>query len=358
MMRGRSAPMMAGASLAEMMVGLAVGMVVMVVVLQLGVLFDARRKSVSGMAEAGIDGSLAVSSLTRELRMAGSGLGPPDALRCELTKAEGLALGSGFPLWPVVISNGTDGEPDTIELLASGKAQLLPAARLILAYAQGDPSISVDSTFGVAPNDWLMLQQSGTARCLLVRASAIPVGGFRIEPAVLPSGAVPAGGYAIGSALVNLGTLQRLRFSVGPDASLRQAQFDIESERWSVNPLAGGVVNLQAQYGFDARPGAQAAPTVSWWSDGLIDADGNGSTGNADDWRRLLAVRIAVVLRSTQRKEGACDTHAPSWYAGRAKDGQLEPTLLHIGKAADADCFRYRVIEAEVPLRNLLWSDA
>ncbi len=50
----------AGNSLAEMMVGLAVGLIVMAVVLKVGVLFDARRKSVSGMAAAHIDGTLAM----------------------------------------------------------------------------------------------------------------------------------------------------------------------------------------------------------------------------------------------------------------------------------------------------------
>ncbi len=347
-----------GASLAEMMVGLAVGLVVMVVVLKVGVLFDARRKSVAGMAEAHIDGMLAMQSLQRELRMAGNGLGPPDALRCELTRASGSALGPVLPLQPVTIINGAAAAPDTVELLASGKPQSLPAARLIAAYAQGNAGITVDSTFGVLPGDWLMLQQAGTARCLLIQAQTIPVGAFRIEPARLPDLAVPAGGYAAGSALVNLGSVQRLRYAIGTDASLQQAQFNIASGTWSSSAIASGIVNLQAQYGFDTRPGAPAAPLVTWWSDDIIDADGNGSVGNPGDWQRLLAVRIAIVIRSAERKEGACDTIAPTWIAGDPASGQLGPVSLSIGTSAGARCHRYRVIDAEIPLRNLLWTDA
>ena len=347
-----------GASLAEMMAGLSVGLIVMAVVLKVGVLFEARRKSISGTTEANIDGTLAMLSLQRELRMAGNGLGPPDALRCDLTRATGLTLGPVMPLQPLLIVNGVAGAPDSIELLASGKPQSLPAARLVAAYAQGNVGITVDSTFGVLPGDWLMLQQAGITRCLLVQAQALPVGAYRIDTATLPGQAVPAGAYGTGSALVNLGTLHRLRYGVASDDSLQQSQFDIASGNWASSALASGIVNLQAQYGIDARPGVQPVPTVTWWSDDIIDADGNGTVGNVGDWQRVLAVRIALVMRSAQRKDGACDTVAPTWTAGDAATGQLGPVSLSIGTAAHANCYRYRVIEADIPLRNLLWSDA
>lgn len=346
-----------GTSLAEMMVGLAVGLLVMAIVLKVGVLFDVRRKSVSGMSEVSIDGSMALLALTRELRMAGSGLGPPDALRCDLTRATGSSLGSAFPLWPLVIVNGAAGTPDALEVLASGKAQSLPAARLLATYAPGDPGVTVDSTFGVLPGDWLLLQQAGVQRCLLVQAHAIPVGAYRVEPETLPANSLPAAGVPTGSALINLGTVHRQRYSINADATLQLAQFDIAAERWSSSALAANVVNLQAQYGFDARPGPQAIPMVTWWSDDILDADGNGATGNAADWQRLLAVRIAVVMRSAQRKDGPCDSVAPTWTAGDPASGVLTRRPLSIGSVADARCFRYRVMEAEVPLRNLLWSD-
>lgn len=348
----------AGNSLAEMMVGLAVGLIVMAIVLKVGVLFDARRKSVSGMAAANIDGTLAMLSLVRELRMAGNGLGPPDALRCDLTRAAGSTLGPVMPLQPLIIVNGLADAPDSIEVLSSGKPQSLPAARLIAAFMQGSPSLTVDSTLGVLPGDWLMLQQAGTTRCLLLQAERIPIGAYRIEPATLPNLAVPAGGYGAGSALVNLGPVHRWRFAIGAGASLQQSQFDIVSGNWSSSAVASDIVNLQAQYGFDTRPGTQPVPSVTWWSDELIDADGNGAIGNGGDWQRVLAVRIAIVLRSAQRKEGPCDTTPPTWNAGDAVTGQLGPVSLSIGTAASARCYRYRVIEAEVPLRNVLWSDA
>ncbi len=347
-----------GASLAEMMVGLAIGLLVMAVVLKVGVLFDACRKSVSGTAEAHIDISLAMLSMTRELRMAGSGLGPPDALRCGLTRAVGSSAGPAFPLWPLLIINGGSGQPDTLELLSSGKPQSLPAARLLATYVPGDPGVSVDSTFGIVPGDWLLLQQAGLARCLLLQARAIPIGAYRVEPEALPVNSLPATGYPSGSALVNLGTVHRLRYAVAPDATLQQGQFDIAADRWSSSALAGNVVNLQAQYGMDARAGPQPVPVVTWWSDQIIDADGNGSTGNAGDWQRVLAVRLALVMRSAQRKDGPCDSVPPVWSAGDPATGRLAPMPLSIGSAPEARCFRYRVIETEVPLRNLLWSDA
>ncbi len=100
----------------------------------------------------------------------------------------------------------------------------------------------------------------------------------------------------------------------------------------------------------------------------MIDADGNGVAGDNGDLRRLLAVRVAVVARSSQGEPAIArcttTTSQPTWQAGDVVDGQLVDTPIAIDRNPDGSananwrCFSYRVFDTVVPLRNLLWSPA
>jgi type IV pilus assembly protein PilW len=122
--------------------------------------------------------------------------------------------------------------------------------------------------------------------------------------------------------------------------------------------LASAIVSLQAQYGFDARPGAQPNPQVNFWSDTLIDADANGVVGDAGDLQRVLAVRIALVARSAVLANEVCDANAPEWLAGNPVTGQLETQAIDVSFVPNWRCYRFRVLQDEIPLRNLIWNDA
>jgi type IV pilus assembly protein PilW len=95
---------------------------------------------------------------------------------------------------------------------------------------------------------------------------------------------------------------------------------------------------------------------VTFWSDTLIDADADGQVGDSGDWQRLLTIRFAVVVRSMQRREEACDAPVPTWLAGDAT-GALVNTDISLTHIADWRCWRYRVFQTEVPLRNQLWAE-
>jgi len=90
----------------------------------------------------------------------------------------------------------------------------------------------------------------------------------------------------------------------------------------------------------------------------MIDADSNGKAGDAGDLKRLIAIRFAVVARSSQRSDQGCNASQPQWTAGDATTGQLTSTDIALDHIDNWNCFRYRVLEAEVPLRNLIWNDS
>ncbi len=341
-----------GLSLIDLMVGLGIGMVAMLVTLNVAVTFEARRRSVTGTADAQDNAAYAITLMSREMRMAGSGLGPDNALGCVVRRAATGVVDDSFLLRPAIITAGTS---DELLTLSSG-THSAPAAHLIAPYTMDSGLLQLDSTLEMNAGDYLLLQAAGQPDCALLKISSLGAGSsYAVQPYVAP-GLLPGRVFDTDSAAINLGTLRYRRYKVDNQQSLRMESFNPGTGTWAGSTLAEGVASLQLQYGFDARPGTQTLPQVTFWSDDALDADGNGII-DGNDWRRLLALRIAIVTRSAQHKDGACDASTPQWLAGNVTTGALEPTTIRVDHLPDWRCWRYRVLQAEVPLRNLIWSD-
>lgn len=348
------------------MVGLAIGLLAMLVILQVAVLFESRRKAATGSSDAQVSGINVIASINRDLRIAGYGLGPADALACSVKRYYQGTIGD-LLLQPVTITDGINGAPDTLRILASAKQESSTSARLITPHPFDATILMLNSTLAIAVNDVLVLQEAGKP-CTMLQATAVPVSDFKVvhdaassawnspSPATL----FPATGYSVGAAVINLGNVTDHRYSVNAQNVLSGERYLSASDSWQQKPLASQIVNLQAQYGFDTRAGVQATPQITWWSSVMIDADNNGAIGDNGDLRRLLAVRLAIVAYSDKPEPpGAtgCDTSvAPVWLAGGNADGQLTPTAIDVSSIPDWRCYRYRVLQSVVPLRNLIWS--
>jgi type IV pilus assembly protein PilW len=114
-------------------------------------------------------------------------------------------------------------------------------------------------------------------------------------------------------------------------------------------PIAGGIVQLQAQYGKDKN------------NDGIVNELTEWETtppASATEWALVRALRLVVVARSAQAERpkdpvtgqiitGACNTTTVA-----------PPASIPIDLTADPDwqCYRYRVFETVVPLRNQIWA--
>jgi type IV pilus assembly protein PilW len=357
-----------GVGLTDLLVGLAIGMLAMLVIIKVAVLFESRRKSTVGAADAQQNVAIAVSLMSRELRMAGQGLGPVDSLGCSVAHDLGTSLGT-LSLVPVTIIDGTAGAPDAIQIFSSATRQSTAAAKLLIAHASSDTTMQIDSTLGMQPEDYLLFYEAGKA-CSLVRATAIPTGSYRVDhssmPLITPTTPAVAGGvatpaaldYGSGSRVINLGSLHLVRYAINTNNNLQTSRFNLASMDWQMAGMASGIVSLQAQYGFDNRSGLQTSPQVTFWSSSMIDADGNGTTGDPNDLKRLIAIRFAVVARSSERNDQGCNAVQPQWTAGDATTGQLALIDISLKHVTNWNCFRYRVLEAEVPLRNLIWNDS
>jgi type IV pilus assembly protein PilW len=347
-----------GLGLTDLMVGLAIGLLATLVIIKVAVLFEARRKSTTGIADAQMNASYALANLSRDVRMAGHGLGPSEALGCSVRRTLGTTVLTDWVLWPVTIIDGVDGAPDTLLVLSSGKSQSLTAARLIAPYTVSSDILMVNSTLGMTVGDTLLLHESGNTQCPLIKVTSIPIGDYRIRHASLPAGLLTATAYQEGAAVINLGTIHHQRYTINAKNQLLLERYDVTADTWQGSAFASDVVSLQAQLGYDARTTLSGALRVTRWSAAAFDANANGTAGDADDLRRVLAIRIAVVSRSAQRSDQGCSSAIPTWRAANESTGVMEDTPVAVNTLQDWACYRYRVLQAEIPLRNMIWSDS
>jgi type IV pilus assembly protein PilW len=153
---------------------------------------------------------------------------------------------------------------------------------------------------------------------------------------------------------------------------------------------ADNIVQLRAEYGVDDGVAGVGngivpftnVPGVYTAGDGLVDRWVPPATFNAlvtpplagPPWQSVIAVRLAVVARSAQPEKprgsnGAnCDATTDGTELGGAPDQRpvWSGGLIDVSGSGDPDpasmtnwkCYRYRVFETTVPLRNWIWKSS
>jgi type IV pilus assembly protein PilW len=368
-----------GFGLVELMVGMLIGLVVSAVIYQVIATFEGVKRSTTSAAGAQIDAAFSLSAIERDVRAAGWGMPSADIIRCNAYQTyhdDGTAFGPvpGFPQTPVRIIDGGNaaGASDTITVLWASSVRA-NVADLLLQNVQANPpatpaaelqptsAVAVSGTNGFA---WLT-DDSGV--CTLVRItnsvanpvapatvvlSHAPVTGTAAMPNYNATGAYMAGqawhtNYNQNPRLYDLGALTQRIYRVSGGSLQSQDYFSSSA----LIDVATNVVALKAQYGVSAA-GAQ---NVTAWVSAVNGAAGNWATPALADFKRIKAVRLAVVVRSPLRERpgagGVCTTTTTppvTWPGG---------PVIDLSNDADWQCYRYRVFETVVPLRNVLWAN-
>jgi type IV pilus assembly protein PilW len=352
----------AGFSLAELMVGLSLGLLTLLAMSQVYVEFHFQHRGADSDIAAQISAMNALYAIERDLLQAGQGMGDRRLLGCDARRDNGASL----MLAPARIAAGADGGPDTLNLLL-GDSRAAPV-RMVAALAPGSAVIAVGSTLGMHAGDALALQQQGRP-CALVRiagVNSVLQASRAAEDGNAPQGdadAVGTGGYGSDAMAFNLGRLAQVSYAIS-GARLQRTRTAYPGAALVTENIGADIVSLRLQYGFDTRPGEQSRLEVDTWSETMLDADRSGISGDRGDWQRMAALRVAVVARSPFRQAagsgGACRTtvegaaNAPDWDVTQA-DGQPGRNAISLAHVPDWQCYRYRVAEAVIPLRNVVW---
>jgi type IV pilus assembly protein PilW len=260
-------------------------------------------------------------------------------------------------LAPVVITDNPGG-PDSITVLYSAANERMLPAQLAEPTAGPNHDYKVDGTQGFADNNLILVVQGAT--CLLRQVSKVQAGTSTLEHTAGPydpvASYVPA--VAAGAAVFNLGTPTATGGPVWRTFSVASNRLQSEDvlrtlallPATSAQPIVDDIVDLQAQYGKD--DGTGGAPV----DDNIVDAWDTVPPADATAWRRVIAVRVAVLARSQNYEKpsvagGPCEAttaaNAPTWAGG----GFTVPGGL-------PSCYKYRVFETVIPLRNMIWRPA
>jgi type IV pilus assembly protein PilW len=390
-----------GLSLVELMVAVAVGMIAILVVMQATLSFEGQKRATVGTAGAMDEGAIGLFTLRREIQSAGYGMADPDLLACLIQAHEArfdnpaTAADFQFSIFPVLITQGVGGAPDSITINYSSSPMLATAATLIRNFpGDEDSTLKLNNRYGFNAGDVIILANpsvlatsppapAGTRQCSMYQVTRLPLAAGETDEiehkltqytnaagASVPSRFNKGGGLGIAypantTKVFNLGANPvSSQFFINNNQLVFQDQL---SGAPTPTVLLDNVISFQAQYGFDARAGAQpnlAVPPqnfangIGGFSDNIEDADGSGTAGNSDDWLRLGAVRIAIVVRNKYPEKpdpatGVCNTTTvpPAWTWGSIPAARMD-------ELGDWRCYRYRIFETVIPLRNMMWRTA
>jgi type IV pilus assembly protein PilW len=333
-----------GLSLVEIMVGLVLGMLSVLVVLQMFQQSDGAKRSALGGDDAQNSGALALTLLQRDLRQSGHGVAAFPIAGCDVTLPGGLTLGE---LAPVTINHADipagDAGTDTLLVVYGTSAGAPEGSRIINQPATGTYGVAAPASFAIGDRV-LASPAARPAPCTLVMTTVTAV----VSPS--PPNVSVATGVAgmTNGRLYNLGPAPRmLAYAVRTQqltqcdmlaADCTDAALADDPTVWV--PVGNQIVALRAQYGRDT-----SGPPM----DAVVDVFDQTAPANACDWMRVSALRIVVVARSAhQEREAVTAASAPTW-AGAAS------APIDLSDLDDWENFRYRSFETLVPLRNMTW---
>jgi len=198
-----SSPGQAGFSLIEILVGLVIGLLVSLVIMQVFTVYEGQKRTTTGASDAQTNGSIALYAITKELKMAGYGLLPAtDGAPLNCTTLTFGATGI-TDISPVIITDGgaAAGASDSIAIAiaTANKVMMLEHAVYTVISPEGAASIlwhdssraqDAATNMKITAEDLLKLG-------VIDRVISEPLGGAHREPKAI----IAATGDAIADAL-------------------------------------------------------------------------------------------------------------------------------------------------------------
>ena len=263
---------MAGLTLLEILVALAIGLIGIVVISQVFIVNEGYKRSTTSAGGAQTNGALALFSIERDARMAGWGISWSSALACSSLQwyydgeySNPPQAGGTLPtlrIAPVVITDGGAGA-DTLTIMYGSSAERVIPATL----SKNTPAISIDleidnsQGFKDTPGDLVIVAQGTT--CSLLQVTNETAGKIQRNPGVSGRFNPPNGGvlpaYNAGAQLFNLGRPTVNVYTINSGSLRLQGMFTAPSsnvvpsynDATTAVTVVDGIVDLQAQYGKD-----------------------------------------------------------------------------------------------------------
>lgn len=348
-------PQQTGIGLVEIMVGMLIGILGMLAMMQVLGLSETQRRNSQAGGDSQSNGMIALFGLQRDISQAGYGIGSRDVLGCDLILPGGATLAN---LAPVTINHplipAGDANTDTL-LIISGNTHGATEGDRINGVTGSAYVVATPTAFD--ENDWLIAARENTTS---PRVTSCTLTLTQVTAA--PGSNVPVGTANASLAqgrLFNLGqTPSIIAYAIRNNQLVRcdfmtQDCSDDAQANWSA--LASNMVSLRAQYGLDALTpvsASVASPPPSYATSLFTQT----TPVNECQWLRTLAIRLVLVARSPQRDGASVTLAAPTWYASSA-DTPVGSTATPIDLSTNTDWqhYRYKTFQTVAPLRNINW---
>lgn len=335
----------AGFSLPELLVGMAIGLILIIVVLQVVGVVELQSRTTIGAADAQSNGSIALYTVERDIQLGGYALMPQtdSAVECTVVQAGGSGVTSFSPV------AAAQGATDSI-MVRYGNSQKGGVFTQITAAPIG-ANVNVTNNLGCRINDIALIVSGST--CTLSRVTGpadldtqaiasttiVALDDVATNP-IVTAAAAPGANFAC------LGTWSEITYSTANGALTRNG-----------TPILAGIVNLQVQYGIANAPNSNV---IASWVDPV---GGTWAAPTLADRNRIKAVRIALVARSERMEPDPVTTACSSLTAPAptglcAWEGSAGSPAPAIDLSADPNWqrYRYRVYESIIPVRNMIWA--
>ena len=411
---------MTGFSLVELMVGMTIGFIAMIVIMQALSVFEGYKRSTTTGADAQENGLLALMAIESDIRRSSSGFNLPELFACKKMFShyqEKSGTGAPIPVgafspMAVVIEDGGAGN-DSISVFNAANFTAIAATQLdedlrvdgaalsanvrrvfdlksdVPPLTPLDPAADLLVVVGGAPefNCTLFQLSSVTGnKITFVNGPAEKKNEYNASHAYMTANNWPGfgtragSGYLQGSIVLRIGTtkggsMRGVTYSLNANNSLRAMVSSGAVSQAAEEIVASEVVALQAQYGVSASKSAKSIN--AWvdasgplWGKAALAPDpltGQYSAAAIDNRQRIKAIRIALVARSSQRAPtevtAACTANRVTNYGPCAWEDDsvaspAPPIDLRAG-AGDTEWqhYRYKVFQTIIPMRNVLWPD-
>ena len=396
----------AGFTLIEIMIALLIGLIGIVVMMQTFAVSEGFKRTSTSGTDAQVNGAVALYILEREIRMAGYGMNSLMQEGCPYVRVWNSSNGTGFDMRMVPFEINPAGVPagdantDTI-LISYGQSDsfvsgipadqpnALPTENFVFAvnrdtFKNGDRFVSVMP--GVGPG--------GLASCVLHEVTQAPgaAGNCGTSPPPGPVQLVHAAasyksfhaGCATVAAKYNASTGIRdaggtlvppVRGPQGQIFNLGVTVFKVYAVRdgnltfcdWAITDctiaanytvVVSDIVSMRVMYGMNLTPSVSSNP-----GDGNVTWTRAPLTGDVFLPSRVHAVAMQITARSGVREKPTsgttCDATTVASRPDRAQDWMYQSTTgagIDISASSpDWRCYRYKLFQTAVPLRNLLW---
>ncbi|MFZ3320888.1 MAG: PilW family protein [Usitatibacter sp.] len=399
----------AGFTLIEIMIALLIGMIGIVVMMQTFAVSEGFKRTATSGTDAQINGGVAMYMIQRELRMSGYAMNTLMIQGCSSVRVWNNTLGVGIdmPLVPFYINPplvpAGDANTDVI-LIAYGNSPSAVAGIPLIAPQTNVNSIPLATNYDSFQTGDIFVSYvptGGNPSCVMheVTAAVSPSGNCGYLPGSAsagyptvsvefttnayqqhqPSGCVTttptynkataitdSSGVAVPMVTAPLGQLYNLGNATIHVYAIRGGTLTmcdwIASDcRSAANftPVVDDIVSLRAVYGMNLNP----AP-------GATQGDGVTITWNRNDLStnvflpsRVLAVTMELTARSALKEKpnaaGNCVTTpnankpdlSQTWIYDSTSGANIDLSTV----STDWNCYRYKLFQTTVPLRNTLW---